>query len=504
MKDFPIRIEFCAVEKPIPTKAALAVFVLANEPLDGQAAGLDTEGNNAVSALVERRGFGGETGSTLEILGAVGGEPRQTVLVGLGPRLSVNDLVLERAAASALSLANSTGCSTLVLQMDKMAPDQAARAAFGMLLGSYRFDRLLSRVKPGTENPVQEIRIACTEPDLASKEFQTLRSLGRAVHFARDLVSEPGNLLFPTAFAERLLALREFGVEIEILGEEEMAREGMGCLLGVGQGSVRESQLAVLRWNGGPSEEPPVAFVGKGICFDTGGISLKTGGGMESMIWDMAGAAAVAGGIFALAARKAPINAVGVVALAENMPGGNAIRPGDILTSMSGQTVEIISTDAEGRLVLADAIWYCQKVYSPSVVIDLATLTGASQVALGSEFAAMFANDDGLADLLESAGRKSGDLVWRLPLSPFMEKALDTPRADMKNFQSGGGGSIIGALFVKRFLTGSHVKWAHIDMTPTAWWDPSQISTSPTGATGFGVRLIDEFARQISDRRDGQ
>jgi leucyl aminopeptidase len=265
----------------------------------------------------------------------------------------------------------------------------------------------------------------------------------------------------------------------------------MGAILGVGQGSEQKSLLATMQWQGGPSSMAPLAFVGKGVCFDTGGITLKPGTGMESMIWDMAGAAAVAGAMHVLAGRKANVTAVGVLGLVENMPDGNAQRPGDIVKSMSGQTIEIISTDAEGRLVLADALWYCQDRFKPSIMIDLATLTGASKVALGPEFAALFSNSDELADHLVSASNVSGDRLWRLPLSAKMEESLVSTSADMKNFSDNTGSAITGALFLQKFVNQS--TWAHIDMTPTAWFNKSCSPTIPDGASGYGVRLLDQF-----------
>jgi leucyl aminopeptidase len=312
------------------------------------------------------------------------------------------------------------------------------------------------------------------------------------VIFARDLVSEPANILYPEEFARRVKALSSLGLEVEILGEKEMKKLGMGALLGVGQGSVRESQLAVMRWNGSKdASAQPVAFVGKGVCFDTGGISLKPADGMEEMITDMGGAAAVSGLMYALASRKAKVNAVGILGLVENMPDANAQRPGDVVKTMSGQTVEVINTDAEGRLVLADAIWYCHERFKPKFIIDLATLTGAIVVALGKDLAGLFSNNDELADRLLSASRSSGEALWRMPLPAQYEKGIDSAVADMKNVGGRPGGSITAALFIQRFV--KEIPWAHLDIASTAWKPNSTVATIPSGATGFGVRLLDRL-----------
>jgi leucyl aminopeptidase len=316
--------------------------------------------------------------------------------------------------------------------------------------------------------------------------------LADAVILARDPVSEPANILYPEEFARRVKKLTELGLEVEILGVKEMTRLGMGALLGVGQGSVRESQLAVIQWKGAKDKSaPPIAFIGKGVCFDTGGISLKPPEGMEEMITDMGGAAAVTGTMAALAARRAKVNAVGILGLVENMPDGAAQRPGDVVTTMSGQTVEVINTDAEGRLVLADAIWYCQDRFHPKVMIDLATLTGAIIVALGKDVAGLFSNNDVLANNLLAASKATDDVLWRMPLPDQYNKLLESGVADMKNIGSRHGGSITAALFIQKFVNG--LPWAHLDIAPTAWKPHSAVPTIPSGATGFGVRLLDRL-----------
>jgi leucyl aminopeptidase len=314
-----------------------------------------------------------------------------------------------------------------------------------------------------------------------------------AVNFARDLVSEPANVIYPETLAKEARTLSELGVDVKVLGVKEMQKLGMGALLGVGQGSNRESQLVAMQWNGaGNAKEKAIAFVGKGVTFDTGGISIKPAQGMEDMKWDMAGSAAVIGTMRALASRKAKVNAVGVVGLVENMPSGTAQRPGDIVTSMSGQTIEVLNTDAEGRLVLADAMWYCQETFKPKVMIDLATLTGAILIALGTIYGGMYANDDGLAKQLEASGKATGELLWRMPLAAAYNKMMDSSAADVKNISgSRNAGSITAAEFLQRFVQKGTI-WSHLDIAGMAWADKDS-ATTPRGATGYGVRLLDHL-----------
>jgi leucyl aminopeptidase len=317
------------------------------------------------------------------------------------------------------------------------------------------------------------------------------------VYLARDLVSEPPNVLNPAEMAKRCEALTELGLQVEVLGPQEMERLGFGALLGVAQGSVNEPRMVVMRWNGGGSGKPvasasakPVAFIGKGVTFDTGGISIKPAAGMEDMKWDMAGAGTVIGLMAALAARRAKVNAVGLVGLVENMPSGTAQRPGDVVKSYSGQTVEVINTDAEGRLVLADVLWYCQEKFDPRFMVDLATLTGAIIIGLGHEHAGLFSNDDALAQQLLEAGSATGEKVWRMPLAEAYDKQLKSEIADMKNVGGRPAGSVTAAQFLQRFVNGK--PWAHLDIAGTAW-SSKDAPCVPKGATAFGVRLLDRM-----------
>jgi leucyl aminopeptidase len=317
------------------------------------------------------------------------------------------------------------------------------------------------------------------------------------VVLARDLVNEPANILFPEEFARRVTALRKLGVAVEVLDVPAMKKLGMNALLGVGQGSAHDSRVVIMRWNGGKRGEKPVAFIGKGVCFDTGGISIKPAQGMEDMKGDMAGAACVVGLMQALAQRKAAVNAVGAIGLVENMPSGNAQRPGDIVKTMSGQTIEIINTDAEGRLVLADVLHYVADRFAPKFMIDLATLTGAIIVSLGQEYAGLFCNDDKLAERLTKCGERTGERVWRMPLGPEYDKMIDSKFADMKNTGGRFGGSITAAQLLQRFVGKTH--WAHLDIAGTAM-GPPQTDINKSWGSGWGVRLLDRLVSDYYER----
>ena len=377
--------------------------------------------------------------------------------------------------------------------------DAAARVAFGALLRSWRYDQYRTKLKEKQKPTLTEIIVVGGDSGAARRYEQRWAPVYEGVSLTRELVTEPANIIYPQSFVERVRAsLNGTGVEIEVLDRAAMEKLGMGALLGVAQGSSREGRLLILRWNGGGKGGQPTAFVGKGVTFDTGGISIKPAAGMEAMKWDMGGAGAVAGAIKALALRKAKANVVGICGLVENMPGGNAQRPGDVVTTMSGQTVEVINTDAEGRLVLADAVTYVQRNYKPSTVIDLATLTGAILISLGHEWAGLFSNNEDLASELQKAAEESGDKLWRMPLAESFDRLIDSPIADMKNVGPREGGSITAAQFIQRFIENG-VRWAHVDMAGKAWTDKSG-TTYDKGATGFGVRLLDEYVSEVLER----
>ncbi|MBN8552821.1 MAG: leucyl aminopeptidase [Caulobacterales bacterium] len=476
---------------------AVALLVFEESRLSSAARDADVVLGGSISRGARQGRFSGKAGQTL-LLGGTS-ESSQTWLIGAGAESAFRDLAIETAAAHAYNAAKMSGARTLAIELTQLPADGAARAAFAVRLAAYRFDKYRTTQKPEKVPSVETVRIVCADPKATKAAAKSWDALADGIMFTRDLVSEPANILHPQSFAERCKALKTLGLEVEVLGEKEMEKLGMGSLLGVGQGSVRESQLLIMRWNGGAKTEAPIAFIGKGVCFDTGGISIKPAEGMEEMKWDMGGGGAVAGLMHALAGRKAKVNAVGVIGLVENMPDGNAQRPGDVVKSMSGQTIEVINTDAEGRLVLADALWYTQDRFKPKFMIDLATLTGAMIVSLGMEYAGVFSNDDKLADNILAAGPVTGENVWRLPLPEAYERHIDSPIADVKNMGNGrSGGSITAALFLQRFV--NKVPWAHIDIAPTAWTKDSKVETVPNGATGYGVRLLNQM---VQDRYEG-
>ena len=400
---------------------------------------------------------------------------------------------LERAGAALAGKFQSAGEDAMVLDATGLSESELASVLLGLRLRNWRWDAHRTTMKDEHKVHLKRVTVIAVGEG-APDAWRDAEALAEGIELTRELVSEPANVIYPESFVARIRERFEgTGVEITVLGEAEMEELGMGSLLGVGQGSVRQSQLLALRWNGGADGAAPTAFVGKGVTFDTGGISIKPGPGMEDMKWDMGGAGAVAGAMLALAKRKAKANVVGVMGLVENMPDGNAIRPGDILTSMSGQTIEVLNTDAEGRLVLADAIWWTQQTFKPARIVDFATLTGAMIISLGSEHGGLFANDDALADQLLAAGKQTGDALWRFPMSPAYDKLLDSPIADMKNIGPRGAGSITAAQFIKRFVKDG-TPWAHCDIAGMVWADkPGQ--TWGKGATGFGVRLMDQLIR---------
>jgi leucyl aminopeptidase len=413
-------------------------------------------------------------------------------IISTGKAEDVTHLTYEKIAGEAVKLANSHGVQNVVLVIDSPALDKGkaeAHAVFGAQLGAYYFGKYFTTKKEQELPSLKHFTVAGNKK-AAKVHMEHLQPLADGIIFTRNIVSEPANIIHPESLAAICKDLAKHGLEVEVLGEKQMQKLGMGSLLGVGQGSTKESQLVILKWNGlDDKKAKPVAFVGKGVCFDSGGISIKPAGGMEEMKWDMGGAGTVIGLMRTLAARKAKVNAVGVVGLVENMPDGNAQRPGDVVTSYSGQTIEVLNTDAEGRLVLADALWYCQEQFKPQFMIDLATLTGAIIVALGSKYAGLFASDDELAQRIIALGDETGDETWRLPLGDYYDKQINSDIADMQNIGADReAGSITAAQFLKRFT--NDVPWVHLDIAGTAW-RKKPTPTCPKGATGYGVRLLD-------------
>ena len=358
----------------------------------------------------------------------------------------------------------------------------------GLKLKSYEFNKY----KTKNETKLISMNVFGDKNRISTQNQLKFKALEEGTFFARDLVSEPGNILHPDEYAKRIVALKKFGLKVVVYDEKKLKKLGMNSLLGVGQGSIRGSYLVTMEWNGAKNKSQPLAFVGKGVCFDTGGISLKPAKFMEDMTYDMAGSAVVVGLMKNLALKKAKVNAVGVVGLVENMPGGNAQRPGDIVKSYSGKTIEILNTDAEGRLVLADALTFTEKKFKPKFIVDLATLTGAIIVSLGSEYAGLFSNDDKLSKQLLDAGDKVEEKLWRMPLHKNFDKLINSKNADMQNINYvGGAGSTTAAQFLQRFIL-NKTPWAHLDIAGMAFSKYGGALNSG-GATGFGVRLLNKL-----------
>jgi leucyl aminopeptidase len=414
------------------------------------------------------------------------------VVIGVGARAEADKIdwvsvggVLASRIASGRPMA-----ALMATDRGAITADQAGQVALGARLRDYQFDRYKSKKADTDSKPGGALALHVADTLKTKKAVKLADAIADGVCLARDLVNEPPNVLGPEEFAVHAEALSKLGVEVEVLGEKQLKKIGMRALLGVGQGSHRESKVAIMRWNGGKDGAQPVAFIGKGVVFDTGGISIKPSGGMEDMKGDMAGAACVVGLMHTLAARKAKANVIGAIGLVENMPDGKAQRPGDIVTSLSGQTIEIINTDAEGRLVLADVLWYVQDKYKPQFMVNLATLTGAILVALGKENAGLFSNNDDLAARLFEAGKTTGETVWRMPMSAAYDKIIDSKFADVKNSAGRDAGSITAAHFLKRFV--NDTPWAHLDIAGTAMGSP-QTEINKGWASGWGVRLLNQL-----------
>lgn len=445
--------------------------------------------------------FTGKKGTALELVAPAGLEVSRLVVLGVGKtnKFKAHDFVKLGGIAMGRVPSQATEATIFAeLASGALKPDQAAELALGTRLRAYAFDRYKTKRKEGEEPPAKtEVTIAIANPGAARKAWEDREPVADGVVLARDLINEPANVLFPAEFARRASELKKLGVAVEVLDVPAMKKLGMNALLGVGQGSRHDSRVVIMRWNGGKKNDAPVSFIGKGVCFDTGGISIKPAAGMEDMKGDMAGAACVVGLMHALAARKAKVNAVGAIGLVENMPDGNAQRPGDIVKTMNGQTIEIINTDAEGRLVLADVLHHVNTKYKPRFMIDLATLTGAIIVALGQEYAGMFGNDDRLCDRLTRAGEATMERVWRMPLGPEYDKQIDSKFADMKNTGGRYGGSITAAQLLARFV--DKTPWVHLDIAGTALGSP-QTDINRSWSSGWGVRLLNQLVEDHYER----
>jgi leucyl aminopeptidase len=445
--------------------------------------------------------FTGKNGSSLDIIAPAGLDLPRLVIIGTGKDSALTPRDLTKLGGIAMAKLPKAAAATVFAELGSGAlkADQVADLALGARLRGYLFDRYKTKRKDDEEQAPKriELNIACSNPASVQTAWARRAAIADGVVLARDLVNEPGNVLYPVEFARRASALSKLGVGVEVLDLAAMRKLGMGALIGVGQGSAHEARLVIMRWNGGKRGADPVAFIGKGVCFDSGGLSIKPAQNMEDMKGDMAGAACVVGLIHALAARKAKVNAVGAIGLVENMPDGKAQRPGDIIKTMSGQTIEIINTDAEGRLVLADLLHYVNKRFKPKLMINLATLTGAIIIALGQEFAGLFCNDDKLAERLIRAGEATGERVWRMPLGPEYDKLIDSKFADMKNTGGRSGGAITAAQLLQRFV--DKTPWAHLDIAGTGMGSPqNDINTS--WGSGWGVRLLERLVEDHYER----
>jgi leucyl aminopeptidase len=456
-----------------------------------------------IAKALKAASFSGKKGETLTLVHP-SGNPSIVVVAGIGKAKDLTSLALEEAggAITAAALVAKVDSIEINAALPKAAKidgnDAAAHLAFGVQLRSYRFDKYRTKIKPEDKPKLKSVSLVSASAEKAKKAYAPLAALAESINFSRDLVSEPANILYPETLANECKKLTKVGVKVEVLGETEMKKLGMGSLLGVGQGSERESKLVVMQYYGGKKGTKPVALIGKGVTFDTGGISIKPANGMEEMKWDMGGSAAVIGTMRALAARGAKVNAVGVVGLVENMPDGNAQRPGDVVTSMSGQTIEVLNTDAEGRLVLADALYYCQQRFKPQCMVDLATLTGAIIISLGSHKAGLFSNNDKISAQLTAAGDTTGEKLWRMPMGDEYDVMINCDIADMKNISDGReAGSTTAAQFLQRFI--SDVPWAHLDIAGVAW-NNKPTSLHPKGAVGWGVRLLNNWIAKNYER----
>lgn len=477
----------------INNESCLLVILQSDRKLTPLMQEVDKKMSGQLSKIINNDSFSYKDSSVVKISSPVGIDFEEIILIAVNTEktLTANDLeTLGGKIATATAKFQGKTATVITTGVGK-GRDEAAYIANGVLLKSWSFDKYRTQLKKKDRSQIKNWEFVTEDASNAKNAFKPLEQVTEGVFLTRQVTSEPPNIIYPKTLAAKAKELEEIGVKVEILDEKELKKLGCNALLGVGQGSEKDSYMVVLRWEGAGKEEAPVAIVGKGVTFDTGGISIKPSQDMDDMKWDMGGAGVVLGLMRALAGRKAKVNVVGVMGLVENMPSGSAQRPGDIVVSMSGQTIEILNTDAEGRLVLADALWYTQDRFKPKAMVNLATLTGAIIISLGHEHAGLFSNDDELASNLLEAGQDTGEKLWRLPLAEAYDKDIDSKVADVKNIGSGrGAGSITAAQFLQRFV--GKTKWAHLDIAGTAW-DKKGRPLSQPGATAFGVKLLNKF-----------
>lgn len=490
-----MKVSFVSSGSASGTGVAIA---FAKSSFSAAASEYDAASGGQITKAAKAAGFTGKSGSAFDVYAPEGVSTKRLTVIGCGDK---GDFDAEKFGARAVKSLLMSGESTVTLHLDGMdlTPDDAARAALGGVLAAYRFDQYRTKLAKDKKPSITTLKIAYDTPAKARASYANFYGpIGEGTCLARDLVSEPPNKLNPESYAARIKEMSKLGLKIEIIGEKKMTALGMNAFVGVGLGSNFESKMVIMTWNGGKKGEKPACLIGKGVTFDAGGISLKPGNGMWDMKGDMGGSAAVVGAMHTIASRKAKANVIGIVGLVENMPDAAAQRPGDIITSMSGQTIEVQNTDAEGRLVLCDVLHYARTKYKPKAMVNLATLTGAILVALGHEHAGLFSNNDDVASALLTASEESGEKLWRLPLTPGYDKLLDSKNADMKNIGGRLAGSITAAQFLQRFV--GDTPWAHLDIAGAAWDDSSADPANPAWASGFGARLLN---RWIADNYEG-
>ena len=490
-------MKFTFSKATIPNSGVLAILVSEGAKLSTQAEALDKTTGGALKKAMKAAQYTGKKGKNLVVYSPANTGLEAVILVGVGGAKDQDSaLNIERIGGTIAPTLNAHRFTKAVVLAEKLgnfsAEEVAAYIAYAAKLKAYHFYKYFTTKKADEYPTFKELTLLVTNTKAAEDKFKVLDKIAEGVYLTRNVVSEPPNVIFPESYAKIIAKeLQPLGVKVEILNRKAMEKLGMGALLGVGQGSAKESRLVVMQWNGGKAGDKPVAFVGKGVTFDTGGISIKPSDGMGDMKYDMAGSGAVVGAMRALAGRKAKINVVGVVGLVENMPDGNAIRPSDILHTMSGQTIECLNTDAEGRLVLADALWYTQDRFKPKFIVDLATLTGAITVALGRHYAGLFSNNDDLCDKLTKAGKAVDEKLWRFPTDEAYDRQIDSVIADVQNIgNEKGAGSITASKFLERFV--NKTPWAHLDIAGVAWASKDG-DFCTKGATAFGVRLLNEL-----------
>jgi len=488
-----MKVSFAKLARP--ASGGVAIGVAAGGKLGKTGQAIDRATGGALVAAIKAAGFKGEAGQIVSVFAPPRTKLTRVVAVGLGKAQSMTVQSAEEAGGAAYNALSKEPRVTIVLDDLKGASidggDLAAAMASGVYLKSYRFDKYRTKEKAFAKPKLKTIKVATSQTLAARREYKTKEAVNDGVILTRNLVSEPANVLTPAAFADTAKGLAGNGLKAKVLDRGAMEKLGMGALLGVAQGSVNEPRMVIFEWRGAAKTDPTLAFVGKGVCFDSGGISIKPGQGMWDMKWDMGGAGVVTGLMKALSGRGAKVNAIGIIGLVENMPDGKAQRPGDVVTSADGQTIEVLNTDAEGRLVLADALWYVQEKYKPDVIVDLATLTGAIIAALGEHYAGLFTNDDELCNQLTDAGQAVNERLWRMPMGPEYDKMINSPIADMKNLGGRYAGSTTAAQFLGRFIQ-NNTPWAHLDIAGVTWSETST-SLAPKGGTGYGVRLLDRF-----------